>query len=124
MADNTTHLKNLLVFTHLREKRSKELSKLSSWLACEQIKIFNLQKEYRTNDLYKDPEIEPIVLMQIDLSIKVNNIVERKYKELARFIKNGDLLLKSCINDALLCSYPSTTEIEQMDNADIDNVPV
>jgi len=109
------HLKNLLTYLFFREKRVRESIKLRSWLDKEDVKRHHLADEYKVNNIYQDPEIKKIALEQIALSGKMYKIVEDKYKELSRFIQNGDCLVKSHINDGEHSVYPSDTEIQQMD---------
>jgi hypothetical protein len=115
------HLKNLLTFLFLREKRLRESNKLSSWLQTENIKRHHLLAEYESNNsnIYQDPEIKKIAIEQIALSGKMYKTVEDKHKELLRFIQNGDCLVKYYINSGEQLVYPSTIEIQQMDNASL-----
>jgi len=113
------HLKNLLTFLFFREKRVRESIKLRGWLDKEDVKRHHLADEYKVNNIYQDPEIKKIALEQIALSGKMYKIVEDKYKELSRFIQNGDCLVKSHINDGEHSVYPDDTEIQQMDVASL-----
>lgn len=113
------HLKNLLTFLFLREKRLRESTRLDSWLGREKVKIHHLLEEYKVNNLYQDQEIKKIALEQIELSEKMYKIVEDKYKKLLRFIQNGDCLVKSHINGGEHSVYPDVTEIQQIDNASL-----
>ena len=113
------HLKNLLTFLFFREKRVRESIKLRAWMDKEDMKRHQLAEEYRVNNIYQDPEIKKIALEQIALSGKMYKIVEDKYKELSRFIQNGDCLVKSHINDGEHSVYPDDTEIQQMDVASL-----
>ena len=113
------HLKHLLSFASLREKRNNEIYKLKIWLNKEYIRCREMKEEYRLNTIYSDPEVKEIVQMQIDLAEKLYNIIDKKHNELVRFVQNGDCLLKTHANNDVQFqfAYPSTIEIEQMDIA-------
>jgi hypothetical protein len=113
------HLKNLLTFLFFREKRVKEYVNLKAWLDNENVKRHHLAEEYKANNHYQDPEIKKIALEQITLSGNMYNIVEDKYRELLRFIQNGDCLVKSHINVGEHSAYPSAIEIQQINNASL-----
>lgn len=109
--------KHLLTFASLRETRVKEVYKLKNWLNAEHIRYHAMKEEYRKNTIYKDPEVEKMVQLQMDLAKQLYHTINQKYEDLVQFVQTGDSLLKSHGNDdpQFTFAYPSAADIEQMD---------